>query len=57
MVDFWSFWQVLGFGDFFYSNSNLKSIENGSFSAFGKVLALANACSIQNHMKTDLKRY
>ena len=43
-IDFFSFWQDLGFGEcFFYSNSNLKRIENLIFSAFGKILVLVNA--------------
>ena len=43
-----SFWQDLGFGEcFFYSNSNWKKYWKLTFSAFGKILVLANAFSIQ----------
>ena len=46
------FWRML----FFYSNSNLKSIEELIFSAFGKILVLANAFfSIQILIKKVLK--
>ena len=41
---FFSFWQDFGFGKcFFYSNSNYKCNEKLFFSAFGKILVLANA--------------
>ena len=44
-IDFFSFWQDLGFGEllFFYLDSYYKSIQKLIFSAFGKILVLANA--------------
>ena len=45
IMNFFSFWQDLGFGEllFFYLDSYYKSIQTLIFSAFGKILVLANA--------------
>ena len=48
-IDNFSFWQDLGFGEsFFYSNSNLKSIEKLIFSAFGKIFVLVTVFFYSN---------
>ena len=48
-VFFPAFGKILVLGNaFFYSNSNLKSIEKLIFSAFGKILVLVNAFFYSN---------
>ena len=53
-----SFWQDLGFGEcFFYSNSNWKKYWKLTFSAFGKILVLANAFSIQILIEKSIENW
>ena len=48
-IDFCSFWQDLGFDEcFFYSNSNLKSLENFDFFSFWQDLGFGECFFYSN---------
>ena len=55
---FSAFGKILVFANaFFYSNSNLKSIEKLIFSSFGKILVLVNAFLYSHSIFKKLKIY